>query len=297
VSLPDRWVRGCAEVPGIAARMAPVLTVRGPGVPRLLSLLPSGMPPGPTLYLVSVGAAVRATPQRLPGSVPVTGTARLGAAARIARHATTLTVHAGPNDTSAWVLEVPGGRLTLLLSPGPYRGFSGEGGLLTLLADPAAERAGGRLLEHLAWAPTIDPDGLAATSGLSPAEVDAGLAWLAASGRVGYDLAERTWFHRDLPVDAAQVLRRSPRLVAARRLVERGAVTLEDEGWVVAGTRARYLVIDDRCGCEWWAEHRGARGPCKHVLAVALTRMQQAPAGGADGADGADAPASPLPAP
>jgi hypothetical protein len=232
------------------------------------------MPPGPTTYLLRVGAAVRAVPQRLPGALAVTGTARLAAAARVARYTTTLTIHAGPYDSTAWVFEVPGGRLTLVLSPGPYRGFSGEGGLLTLLADPAAEQAGVRLLGALAWAPSIDPGVLARATGLLPTEVTAGLAWLAASGRVGYDLTERTYFHRDLPVDAAQVLRRSPRLTAAHRLVERGAVTREHGDWIVQGTHARYQVVDDRCGCDWWAEHRGSRGPCKHVLAVALVRAQ-----------------------
>jgi hypothetical protein len=287
VRLPDCWVRGCAEVPSIAARMEPALALHGPAIPRLLGLLPSGMPPGPTLYLLTVGAVVRATPQRLPGSIPVTGTARLGAAARIARHATTLTVHVGPHATSAWVFEVPGGRLTLLLSPGPYRGFSGEGGLLTLLAEPAAELAGGRLLAHLGWAPAIDADRLARATGLSAAEIEAGLAWLTACGRVGYDLTEQTYFHRDLPVDAAQVLRRSPRLVQARRLVERGAVTADGRGWIVQGAHDRYRVLDDRCSCRWEIEHQGSRGPCKHVLAVALA---SAPSGST-----ADAPTRPLP--
>lgn len=279
VSLPDRWVRGCAEVPSVAARMEPALTLHGAAITRLLGLLPAGMPPGPTLYLITVGAVVRATPQRLPRSIPVTGTARLAAAARIARHATTLTVHAGPYDTSAWVFEVPGGRLTLMLSAGPYRGFSGEGGLLTLLADPAAEVAGGLLLRHLAWASTIDPGGLARTTGLSPAEIEAGLAWLTASGRVGYDLTEQTYFHRDLPADTAQVLKRSPRLVGARRLVERGAVAADGRGWIVDGVHDRYRVLDDRCTCPWELEHQGARGPCKHVLAVAIARTHRGPLG------------------
>lgn len=275
VTLPDRWVRGCAEIPTIAAAMKPTTTVHGTAITRLLGLLPSGLPPGPTLYLLTIGTALRATPQRLPGATPVTGTARLSAAARIARHATTLTVHAGPNETSAWVFDLPGARLTLILSSGPYRGFSGEGGLLTLLTNPAAELTAGRLLDHLAWTPTIDPHSLARGTGLSPTQIEAGLAWLTACGRLGYDLTEQTYFHRDLPTDTAQVLKRSPRLTAAHRLVEKEAVTPDGSAWTVHGIHDRYRVQDGRCTCPWETKHHGSRGPCKHILAVALTTSHQ----------------------
>ncbi len=56
------------------------------------------------------------------------------------------------------MFELPGARLTLLLSPEPYRGFSAEGGLLTTLTAPSAGSAAARLLEHLAWQPDIDRD-------------------------------------------------------------------------------------------------------------------------------------------
>ena len=269
VGLPDRWIRGCAEVPELAARMRPAITMRDTQVTTFLGGLPSAPPPGPTLGLVSVGGTPRTTTHRLPGSVPITGSSRLKAAARIARHATELTVHAGPDGSSGWVFEVPGGRLTLLLSPGPYRGFSGEGGLLTLLADPAAERHGRTLLDHLAWTPSVDEARLADASRLSVSDVRTGLAWLAACGRIGYDLSERTRFHRDLPVDAAKVLRRNPRLRDARRLVDRAAVSANGPGWIVRGDHGTYRVQNGNCTCPWGSE-QASRGPCKHILAVAL---------------------------
>ncbi len=270
VGLPDRWVRGCAEVPSIAAGMRPVATLRGAQITRFLGDLPSTAPPGPSLYLVTVGGSVRTTGHRLPGSVAITGTSRLKAAARIARFATDLTVFDGPSDTSGWVFEVPGGRVTLMLSPGPFRGFSGEGGLLELLAGPEARQQGEALLPHLAWTPSVDEVRLARVAGRTRQEVRAGLAWLSASGRVGFDLAEQARFHRDLPVDAEQVLRRNPRLRGARRLVDGGAVTAQGAGWLVAGDHGTYRVEGDHCTCPWVAEHGHSRGPCKHLLAVAL---------------------------
>ena len=277
VRLPDRWVRGCAEVPALAARMEPKATLRGAAISQFLGDLPTVAPPGPVLRLVTVGSTVRTTAHALPGSMAITGTSRLKAASRISRFATTLTVYGGPYDTSAWVFDVPGGRLTLVLSPGPYRAFSGEGGLLTLLADPDAERHGRTLLGHLAWNPSIDESLIVEQLGLSSREVRAGLGWLAASGRVGYDLTERAYFHRDLPVDAEQVLRRSPRLRGARRLVDRGAVTTDGAGWLVAGDHDTYRVEGRRCSCPWETEHHGSRGPCKHLLAVTIMATEPAP--------------------
>lgn len=277
VSLPDRWVRGCAEVPTIGAAMQPAAKLRGARITRFLGDLPAAAPPGPSLHLVTVGGAVRTTTRRLPGSVAITGTSRLKAAARISRYATELTVYAGPNDTSGWVFEVPGGRLTLLLSAGPYRGFSGEGGLLSLLAGPGAARNGENLLNHLAWTPVIDEPRLAATTGLPPESVRTGLAWLAASGRVGFDLSEDARFHRDLPVDGEKVLRRNPRLAGARRLVERGAVNADGPDWVVTGDHGTYRIQGQSCSCPWVTEHGDSRGPCKHLLAVALLQESSAP--------------------
>ena len=265
VGLPERWVRGCAEVPSIAAAMKPAATLRGTQITRFLGDLPTGSPPGPSLHLVTVSGSVRTTAHRLPGSVAITGTSRLKAAARISRYATELTLYAGPKDTSGWVFDVPGGRLTLLLSPGPYRGFSGEGGLLSLLAGPTAARDGESLLEHLAWTPVIDEARLVAATGLPPQSVRTGLAWLAASGRVGFDLAEQARFHRDLPVDGEKVLRRNPRLAGARRLLERGAVTADGPAWLVTGDRDTYRVRGCTAHARGWsstATHAAPANTC-----------------------------------
>lgn len=109
------------------------------------------------------------------------------------------------------------------------------------------------------------------SSHLTPNEIHAGLAWLAASGRVGYDLSEQTRFHRDLTVDADKILRRSPRLRGAYRLVEHNALTPNGPGWRVRGNNDTYDVSGHACSCPWHLTHGETRGPCKHVLAVALT--------------------------
>lgn len=142
-------------------------------------------------------------------------------------------------------------------------------------AELAAAVDDGAVSAHLAWEQLVDPAALARATGLAPADVDAGLARLAAAGRVGFDLAERSWFHRELPVDTDEVLlRRNPRLAAARRLVEAGAVSGGPTAWRVQGDERTHDVErrDDRlrCTCAWEREHQGSRGPCKHILAVLL---------------------------
>ena len=295
VSLPDRWVRGFAEVPTISASMSHCGTILGgPAISKLLGALPRGAPPGPFLHLVPAPSSWRIATHRSERSIPLPGATRLRGCERVTRHARRLDVHASPTGSTAWVFELPGSRLTLVLSPEPYRAFSGEGGLLMWLNDPSAQSHGLTLLPLLGWGPTIDPERLAHVSGLSTSKVATGLAWLAASGCLGYDLTARAWFHRELPVDVAQVLRRNPRLVSAQRLLERHGVSQVERGsWLVAGSgEVLYQVRTDRpagtsrgtlelsrptlvCRCPWEEKHHGTRGPCKHVLAVALSLRGQ----------------------
>jgi hypothetical protein len=183
-------------------------------------------------------------------------------------------VFGSDDHASAWVFQLPGARLTLLLSPEPYRGFSGEGGLLTTLTASSAESAASRLLEHLAWQPVIDRHALAATTGLPLPDVDAGIGVLAVSGKLGFDLQEGTWFHRELPWNSERIERDNPRLKDARQLIENRAVAPTADGWAITSGDHRHWVTREgdgcRCTCLWWAKYRGQRGPCKHVLAVTL---------------------------
>ncbi|MYV56814.1 SWIM zinc finger family protein, partial [Streptomyces sp. SID3212] len=99
---------------------------------------------------------------------------------------------------------------------------------------------------------------------------------LGTAGRVGYDVADAAYFHRELPYDASRAERHNPRLVAARALLDAGAVMLAGDLARVASGERHYQVRESggalSCTCRWWADHRGARGPCKHALAVRMAR-------------------------
>jgi hypothetical protein len=99
---------------------------------------------------------------------------------------------------------------------------------------------------------------------------------------VGFDVAEAAYFHRELPYDAGRIERMNPRLRNARALVAAGAVTLDADGATVrVEDRVHRVRLVDRagagCTCPWWAEYRGSRGKCKHVLAAELTLRGELP--------------------
>ncbi|MFF7077728.1 SWIM zinc finger family protein [Streptomyces lavendulae] len=284
VPLPDRWLRGFAESQAITTGFDLRAELTATETARFLRSLPrtpgGGSAAGTALWVVPAGRTLRPTTRPVPGAVCLPGPERLAALQRVLRHATGLRVygpaaHGTEPTASAWELGLPGMRLTLTLSPEPDRGFSGEGGVLEALATDTAAEDAELISVLLAWEPRIDPADLADQSGLPAERVRAALTRLGTAGRVGYDIAEAAYFHRELPYDARRAERHNPRLVAAHALLAAGAVTLDPpRGAVVASGERRYQVRESggalSCTCQWWADYRGRRGPCKHALA---TRM------------------------
>ncbi len=89
---------------------------------------------------------------------PVSGV--FGSLSRVARHATALRVFANAGDGStAWQLDVPGARLTIVLSPEVWRGFSGEGRALHRLAAAAPGAGTAAVRGALGWEPRLGIDG------------------------------------------------------------------------------------------------------------------------------------------
>ncbi|MFC9429639.1 SWIM zinc finger family protein [Streptomyces sp. NPDC056987] len=307
VPLPDRWLRGFAEAQVVTAGFDLRAELTGAEAVRFLRSLPrgGGSASRGALWVVPAGRTLRPTTRPVPGAVCLPGPERLAALQRVLRDATALRVYGPPVTdgaavSSAWEAVLPGMRLTLTLSPEAARGFSGEGGVLEALATEEAAGDAELVSVLLAWEPRIDPAELAAESGLTVERVRAALTRLGTAGRVGYDVADAAYFHRELPYDAGRVERHNPRLVAARALLADGAVTLDDGparaaspasvssapslssvssissvSSVVSGER-RYQVRESggvpSCTCRWWADHRGRRGPCKHALAVRMAR-------------------------
>ena len=237
----------------------------------------------PTRHAVRGTGGARPSPRHPPHTrrgqrrrTRTTTCARTGAAVRPAVH--TYGPDTVPAETaSGWQIDLPAARLTIVLSPSVNRGFSGEGGVLIDLANDSAATDADLIAALLAYEPTLDLARLGRESGLDQANVRRAITHLAAAGRVGYDLAEQSYFHRELPYDPATLRAEQPRLRDARALVAGGHVTVDSgTSRVQSGADAyavRHTPDGDRCTCTWHATHGASRGPCKHILAVRLARQ------------------------
>ncbi|MFI7446702.1 SWIM zinc finger family protein [Nonomuraea sp. NPDC049714] len=274
VPLPTRWLRGFAEVQVIAAGFDLRAELKGPQAVRFLRSLPRKA--STAVWAAPSGRDLRLTSGPGNGAVSLAGVGRVATLMPLLRFAKALRVY-GPaagsrHQASAWELELPGMRYTVAVSPEPWRGFSGEGAVLSHLAtDEAAGDADvvGMLLN---FEPTVEIGLLADRSGLTVERVRAALTQLGTAGRVGYDLHDASHFHRELPYDRDQVAQLNPRLTAARALAASGAVRLDgDQAQVTTSGGVRQVGIEQgTCTCAWWFDHRGSRGPCKHVLAARI---------------------------
>ena len=280
VPLPDRWVRGFAEVSVVLSGME--LQHDFPAAParrilRDVARLPKARPG----FVTFSGNTVRMTSRPGDEDIAIAGSERLGSLGRLIPMVTGLRIYAPPPQQrlgiggrasdkratapAAWEVRFDGARLVLALSPEPYRGFSGEGQVLRALAqasiadlDAAAVRLEGQA--------AITSDDIPTTA------LDA----LGAAGRVGFDLHRTAHFHRDLPFDRSAADGLQPRLENARALIDAGEVTVQEDKAEVRGDTTTHTVrfTDEglRCTCPWFAKHRGERGPCKHALAAEIAR-------------------------
>jgi hypothetical protein len=281
VPLPERWLKGFAEVQLASATVAPVFEVSAAEARRFVRGLGSSGSRKP-VWVVPAGRGLRVTTRPTSDGVSISGLDRLKPLEPLLRFARSLRGYAGPHDaqgsTGLWELELDDARLVLALSPESSRGFSGEGGVLWDLADDESADDADLVSALLAFEPRIDVARLAADAGLPEDRVVRALGRLGAAGRVGFDAAEGSYFHRELPYDAGRLTAMHPRLRDATALAEGGAVRLEGESAYVRSGDAEHVVRQtpegDRCTCPWFAKHQGTRGPCKHVLAVDLVRRR-----------------------
>jgi hypothetical protein len=279
VALPLRWLKGFVEVQAYQSRMARRLEVPGAEAVRFLRSLPRGAGPG-SAWVMPAGRGLRLSQTQARGAVRLGGVGRLRVLEGMARHARSLRVYSDePSGASAWELVLDEARFHLVISPDVYRGFSGEGQVLATLAGDRWTDVLPRVQAALRWETRVDSEALGARFTLNGDEVTAAMAVLGSRGLVGFDLAEGAYFHRELPFDLTLVESLHPRLKDARKLVAGGGIRFisRDDARIeafVPGTDVehRVLIRDDTatCTCPWYAKHQGARGPCKHVLAVQI---------------------------
>lgn len=289
VVMPPRWVRAFGNAAEIHHGLVHAFTVPAAGARAFVAALPPATAGTRSGWLTPSRTGVSVGARRQASSVHVSGLHRLSAVKRLLTHVTAMSVYGptGADQGPALVqFDLPGARLSVGLTDEAWRGFSGEGALLTGMAGNQARDDAEALSSLLGFESSLDVAALSARADLTEARGRAALAMLAASGIVGWDAADESWFHRELPHDAELAERTNPRLRGARRLVEQGAVrSLGSDRWSVAasGTEATAYPVALlasgawQCACPWYLAHTGTRGPCKHVLAVQLTLTSESP--------------------
>jgi hypothetical protein len=288
VPLPDRWLKGFAEVQIAASAMVRVVDVGTIAARAAIRDLPMQRTGNQPMWVSFTSSGARLTQRPTPDTPCLVSPQRLSSLRRLVPYVSGLTVYAPPFrqrrgstggevvvQPSLWVVHMANARLTLVVSPEIYRGFSGEGAVLDALAT-ASDVAVAQVGEHLDGQARLDTKTLAAATGASISSIEESLRVLGAAGRIGYDVHSEGFFHRDLPFDRASLEGMQPRLRDARTLVESGAVTLEKDRARVRSEDNEYSVRftndGSSCTCLWFAKHRGERGACKHALAAQLAR-------------------------
>jgi len=282
VKLPLRWIKGFSELQAQQLSAKKHFQLNRAETIRFLRQIPRSKTREFT-WISQMGKSTRLSPRAVKGGFKLKGLERLKLLEELAPHCETLTVYADANSSlSCWVLKLGALTYTLVLSAEPWRGFSGEGNLLKDLATGDREEITARVASTFKWQQSIRPEELAHQLGEETEAVSRALALLASRGLVGFDIVNQCFFHRVLPFEKELVEKMHPRLIAAKKLIEKNAVELiakekssgsAIESSVKSGDINHIVTIDDeneRCTCPWFAKYQGDRGPCKHVLATYL---------------------------
>lgn len=280
VEMPERWIRALGNCAIIHRNMRKIFSVQGVLAKSFLATLPaiSGKEQSGWLTYSRGGIKLISRPEK--DSVYISGLHRLSSLKRVMSDVQAIDFYASDNGEKGPVMVVvklPGAKLVLSLTAQSYQGYSGEGALLEELASPEILENMENVASVLEFESKINPEKLKQRLGLSKAEVEAALAILAVSGKLGYDVEEQAYFHRELPEDPERILKDNPRLVGARKLLE-NITKIGENTWLVKSGKVDYRVTYDgkadlskaKCTCAWYLKHQNNRGPCKHILAVKL---------------------------
>lgn len=263
VPLPQRWLKGFAETQMISAGIELHHVLDGASVRQFIQALPRTSSTKTVMWATRTARSLRLASRPSAGAVCLAGPERLRLIEPLLRHATILRAYGQATDTaslpsaSAWVVDLPGARLTIGLSPEKSRGFSGEGAVLHALSGADVSDDADLVSALLSFDPRIDVGQLARDAALSHERVRGALGLLASSGQVGYDLNAGAYFHRPLPVRADALEALHPRLADAHTLVATGGVSAAEAGVVrVRSGGTDYEVrlsktpgAGDRCTC------------------------------------------------
>ena len=282
VKMPDRWIRALGNCAMLHQNMEYKFHVEGMQAKAFIAMLPAttGKERSGWLTPTKVGVMLKLREEK--NSVYISGLHRLSALRRIMSHVNAVYFYAPKNsEAGRMMIEVcmRGASITLSLTAKSYEGYSGEGALLDSLSDLKILEYADKIDNILNFESILDLDKISESTGIIKNDIKNAIELLAVSGKLGFDVQEKAFFHRELPDDPDRVLKDNPRLVGAKKLME-GISHVEDDIWHVKSQDTTYRVIypkdlgaqNAKCTCTWYLKHQNSRGPCKHILAVKLKK-------------------------
>ena len=282
VQMPDRWVRALGNCAMLHQNMEYKFHIEGMQAKSFIAMLPAATGKERSGWLTPTKTGVMLKSREEKNSVYISGLHRLSALKRIMSNVNAVYFYA-PNDgePGQMMIEVcmTGASITLSLTAKSYEGYSGEGALLDSLSIPKILECADRIDNILNFESRLDIDEISKSIGIVKNDMYDAMELLAVSGKLGFDVRERAFFHRELPDDPDRVLKDNPRLVGAKKLLE-DTEYIEDNIWHVKSGDTTYRVIyptdenleNAKCTCTWYLKHQNSRGPCKHILAVKLKK-------------------------
>ena len=282
VKMPDRWVRALGNCAMLHQNMEYKFHIEGMQAKSFIAMLPAATGKERSGWLTPTKIGVMLKPKEEKNSVYISGLHRLSALKRIMSNVNAVYFYA-PNDgePGQMMIEVcmTGANITLSLTAKSYEGYSGEGALLDSLSTPKILECADKIDNILNFESRLDIDKISKSIGIVKNDMNDAMELLAVSGKLGFDVRDRAFFHRELPDDPDRVLKDNPRLVGAKKLLE-DTEYIEDNIWHVKSGDTTYRVIyptdenleNAKCTCTWYLKHQNSRGPCKHILAVKLKK-------------------------
>ena len=282
VKMPDRWIRALGNCAMLHQNMEYKFHVEGMQAKAFIAMLPAATGKERSGWLTPTKVGVMLKLREEKNSVYISGLHRLSALRRIMSHVNAVYFYAPKNsEAGRMMIEVcmRGASITLSLTAKSYEGYSGEGALLDSLSDLKILEYADKIDNILNFESILDLDKISESTGIIKNDIKNAIELLAVSGKLGFDVQEKAFFHRELPDDPDRVLKDNPRLVGAKKLME-GISHVEDDIWHVKSQDTTYRVIypkdlgtqNAKCTCTWYLKHQNSRGPCKHILAVKLKK-------------------------
>ena len=282
VKMPDRWIRALGNCAMLHQNMKYKFHVEGMQAKSFIAMLPPVTGKEKSGWLTPTKTGVMLKSREEKNSVYISGIHRLSALKKVMSNVNSIFFYAPENDEPGqMMIEVcmTGANITLSLTAKSYEGYSGEGALLDSLSTPKILECADKIDNILNFESRLDIDKISKTIGIVKNDMNDAMELLAVSGKLGFDVREKSFFHRELPDDPDRVLKDNPRLVGAKKLVE-DTEYIDDNIWHVKSGDTTYRVIyptdenleNAKCTCTWYLKHQNSRGPCKHILAVKLKK-------------------------